>query len=64
MAAPTARPVYGMTCAQCGDLLIAPDSSEWMSERNVRHLWSCRNCDCRFETSASVPANAESKICD
>jgi hypothetical protein len=45
-----------MNCAQCGDLLIAPEWSEYEDERRVLHLWSCTNCGCEFETEALLPA--------
>ena len=60
----TARSVYGMTCAQCGDLLIAPDVSELRQERNVRHVWSCPNCDYQFETSANLPSDTDAQTHD
>ncbi len=49
-------------CAKCGEMLIAPDWSEFVSERLVVNLWSCTKCDDRFETTACVPADASSKI--
>lgn len=60
--ASTRRSDCGMTCAQCGDALIAPEWSEYVSERHVLNLWSCTKCGCQFETSAYVPADSESKI--
>jgi len=46
---------YGMACAKCGDALIAPEWSGFVSERHVRHLWRCTNCDDQFETSVYLP---------
>ena len=60
----TARSVYGMTCAQCGYFLIAPNASELRQERNVRHVWSCQNCDYQFETSANLPSDPDAKTRD
>jgi RNase P subunit RPR2 len=60
----TARSVYGMTCVQCGNLLIAPDMSELRCERNVRHVWSCPNCDYQFETSTNVPPDVDAQMRD
>jgi hypothetical protein len=34
------RPIFGMNCTRCGDLLIAPEWSEYEDERHVLHLWS------------------------
>ena len=28
-------------CPQCADWLLAPEWSEYLSERCVRHTWSC-----------------------
>jgi hypothetical protein len=58
--ASTRRSGYGMTCAQCGDLLIAPEWSEYLSEGQVVSLRSCTKCGLRFETEACMPADAES----
>ena len=53
---------YETTCTKCGETLIAPEWSEYVSERLVLNLWSCRNCGSRFETEAYMPADAESKM--
>ena len=44
-------------CAQCGALIVAPEWSEYLSERRVRHLWSCEDCEYQFESTVhlSVP---------
>ena len=52
----------GTTCIQCGDALIAPEWSEYVSERLVLNLWSCSKCGCRFETEATMSADAKSAI--
>ena len=44
-------PTYGIACILCNDSLIAPNLSEYVSERHVRHSWSCGSCDHQFETS-------------
>lgn len=51
-----------MTCARCGEALIAPEWSEYVSEQLILNLWSCTNCDYRFETEAFVPADAKSEF--
>ena len=38
-------------CPQCGEWLLAPDWSEYFSERCVRHTWSCQACSYEFETA-------------
>jgi len=49
-------------CAKCGEALIAPDWSEFVSERLVLNLWTCTECGDRFETKAYMPADAELKL--
>lgn len=61
-AASTYNSNCGTTCMQCGDTLIAPEWSEYVSERLVLNLWSCSKCGCRFETEAAMPADAKSAI--
>jgi hypothetical protein len=48
------RPI--VPCAQCGDVLFAPEWSEYLDERRIRHLWSCDACDYGFETLVRYPA--------
>ena len=45
-------------CPQCGEFLLAPDWSEYLSERCVRHAWSCDACGYAFETSVFFAAAA------
>ena len=47
------RPV--VPCAQCGDRLLAPEWSEYLDERHVRHLLSCDHCGYEFETEVCYP---------
>jgi len=60
----TRRSVYGMTCERCGKGLIAPELSECVNERHVRHIWHCTNCNDEFEMSAYLPTASDSKISD
>jgi hypothetical protein len=48
------------SCPQCSGWLLAPDWSEYLSERCVRHAWSCESCGYEFETAVffSTPAEA------
>lgn len=48
------RPV--IPCAQCGKMLFAPEWSEYINERHVRHLWMCSACGYDFETRVVFPA--------
>jgi rubredoxin len=43
-------------CPQCNASLMAPNWSEHLSERCVRHMWSCEVCDYEFETAVFFPA--------
>ena len=43
-------------CAQCGAMIIAPEWSEYLSERCVRHAWSCEKCGYQFESTTYFPA--------
>lgn len=42
-------------CAQCGEQIFAPDWSEYLDDRKIRHLWSCEACGYTFETTARFP---------
>jgi hypothetical protein len=47
------------TCPQCQAWLLAPDWSEYLNERCVRHAWSCESCGYEFETAVFfAPAEA------
>jgi len=41
-------------CPQCGDTVLAPEISEHLSPRHVRHTWSCDACGYGFETLVDV----------
>ena len=49
------RSVFGMNCPECGDLLIAPEWSEYEDERHILDAWSCENCGYYFETESLLP---------
>jgi len=38
-------------CAACGEWLIAPERSTYVSEEQVKNLWVCPKCGKEFETS-------------
>ena len=48
------RPV--VPCAQCGDTLFAPEWSEYLDDRHIRHLWSCDACGYEFESEVCYPS--------
>jgi Zn ribbon nucleic-acid-binding protein len=54
------RTVFGMNCVQCGDLLIAPEWSEYEDDQHLVNLWSCSNCGCHFQTEALVTTSGRS----
>lgn len=43
-------------CPQCSAWLLAPDWSEHLNERCVRHTWACDTCSYQFETTVFFPA--------
>ena len=50
------RPVA--PCAQCGKTLFAPEWSEYLDDRHIRHLWSCDACGYEFESEVRYPSPA------
>ena len=47
-----ARP--GMPCSECNDLLVAPKSSAYVSNREIRHVWSCESCGHEIEMAVNL----------
>ena len=47
-----ARP--GMACSECNDLLVAPKWSAYVSNHEVRHVWSCENCGHEIEMADNL----------
>lgn len=45
-------------CAQCGQMLFAPEWTEYLDSRRIRHLWCCEGCDYRFEAVVCYPPDA------
>ena len=52
---------YGIACVRCNYTLIAPNWSEYVSEHQVRHSWSCESCGHKFETLDDVLVSASAK---
>jgi primosomal protein N' len=46
------------SCARCGELMMAPETSGYLSDSNVRHLWKCDECGYRFQTLTKFDAIA------
>lgn len=42
-------------CPQCSAWLLAPEWSEHVNARSVRHSWSCHACGHGFETAVFFP---------
>jgi transcription elongation factor Elf1 len=57
-----AQPRYFNPCAQCGEMLMAPDWSEHVNERCVRHLWTCESCGYHFETTVFLGTLAKGEL--
>jgi hypothetical protein len=51
-----ARSFPVVECAQCGEALFAPEWSEHVDDRRVRHAWNCEACRYCFETTVWFPA--------
>jgi RNase P subunit RPR2 len=47
-----ARP--GMACSECNNLLVAPKSSAYVSNHEIRHVWSCENCGHEIEMAVTL----------
>jgi hypothetical protein len=42
---------YGRpSCPKCGEAMIAPETSKYLSRCNIGHIWVCEECDYEFET--------------
>ena len=51
-----ARSFPVVECAQCGEALFAPEWTEHIDDRRVRHAWKCEACRYSFETTVCFPA--------
>jgi hypothetical protein len=47
---------FGSKCPQCGADLIAPEWSQHVCDRCIRHVWSCDACGRRFQDLVCLPA--------
>jgi hypothetical protein len=50
----------GNPCAQCGELIAAPDWVEQGQDRTT-YLWTCRACNYRFEAIAIFDTSNEAR---
>ena len=49
-----------MRCVQCDTQLVAPERSEYWSDRHACHIWLCPTCSACFESLVSFPSDTES----
>ena len=54
------RSSFGMKCVQCSEELIAPERSEYWSDRCTCHVWHCPKCSCCFESFVFVSCHNNS----
>ena len=52
---------FETSCTKCGNALIAPEWSEYVSDGLVLNFWSCWKCGHQFETEAYMPVDAEGR---
>jgi hypothetical protein len=45
---------YGLVCSKCEELMIAPELSEYLGKREVRHFWCCENCGHKLEMTVDL----------
>jgi RNase P subunit RPR2 len=48
------RTCPGMACSECNDLLVAPKSSAYVSNHEIRHVWSCESCGHEIEMAVNL----------
>ena len=48
-----------MPCLQCSTELVAPERSEYWSDRHACHIWLCPTCSACFESLVSFPTDSE-----
>src|SRR5271169_4596417 len=51
--------MFGASCVRCSNQLIAPEKSEYLDDRLIRHIWHCPKCHARFEAFPRFPADAK-----
>jgi ABC-type ATPase with predicted acetyltransferase domain len=52
---------YGLVCTECDDLVIAPDCSEYVGEREVGHFWSCESCGHKIRSNVDLRVSFKAK---
>jgi hypothetical protein len=51
------------SCPKCGNLMMAPESSECLNGDDIRHSWICDGCDYPFKTLTSFARAAATEPC-
>jgi alpha-acetolactate decarboxylase len=54
------RSSFGIECVQCNGELIVPERSEYRKDSDIRHIWRCPKCSCRFESLVTFNADTKS----
>ena len=44
-------------CLRCGQELVAPDRSLYVTEEQAHHFWVCSKCGYQFETFSNLKAS-------
>ena len=55
------RSPYGLACAECNELVIAPERSHYVDNRKVHHFWACENCGHEIEIMVNLRTRPPSK---
>jgi ribosomal protein S27AE len=42
------------TCPQCGDMLLAPEHSEFHGAGRIQHFWSCESCGASTHNNVAI----------
>ena len=58
----TVRRIRMPQCPSCNDLLLAAAASSYVSEREVRHFWSCDACGHEFTTSVGLRSRRSEEV--
>jgi hypothetical protein len=58
------RWVFGLSCPYCSGSVIAPHRSEYVSEEQVRHYWSCESCGHGSESVVDLQTVVFARVSD
>jgi uncharacterized protein with PIN domain len=45
---------FAARCPECGDRMVAPESSEFVDSGKIRHHWLCDACAHEFSTTVCL----------